>query len=124
MRQKSSVMQIPQFVPRALTSDKASGGFSRLKKKGVHHDAKAKPKYYTYKKEIGTKALLADGVILDVATDVYWNWKKAKVESLEAAQAKGYAGTKGAYKAYVGQKIGDKVYAGFKPDAVNKSGYF
>jgi anaerobic selenocysteine-containing dehydrogenase len=24
----------------------------------------------------------------------------------------------------VGQQIGDKVYAGFKPDAVNKSGYF
>jgi anaerobic selenocysteine-containing dehydrogenase len=112
------------FVKKSCRLTKASGGFSRLKKKGVHHNAKAKPKYYTYKKEVGTKALLADGVILDAATGVYWNWKKAKVESLEAAQAKGYTATKGAYKAYVGQKIGDKVYVGFKPDALNKSGFF
>ena len=37
---------------------------------------------------------------------------------------KGYTKTKGVVKAYVGQKIGDKVYAGFKPDKLNKSGYF
>jgi thiosulfate reductase/polysulfide reductase chain A len=34
------------------------------------------------------------------------------------------AKTKKAYKGYVGQKMGDLVYKGFKPDKVNKSGYF
>jgi anaerobic selenocysteine-containing dehydrogenase len=32
--------------------------------------------------------------------------------------------TKKSYKGYVGQRIGDQVYVGFKPDKVNKTGYF
>ena len=99
------------------------GGFEYMKENGVWHDPKAKPKYYSYKKTVKAEDLTEDGVILDETTGVYWNWKKAKVKSLEDAKAKGYAHTKGAYKAYVGQKIGDKVYKGFKPDKVNKSGY-
>jgi len=103
---------------------KEAGGFEYMKKHGVWHDPEAKPKYFGYKKEIKADALKKEGVIMDEATGVYWNWKKAKVESEAAAREKGYTKVSKAYKAYVGQKIGDKVYAGFKPDAVNKSGYF
>lgn len=97
---------------------KEAGGFEYMKTHGVWHDPKAKPKYYGYKKKVKASALKKDGVILDEATGVYWNAKKAK------AKKKDYVATKKAFKAYVGQKIGDNVYAGFKPDAVNKSGYF
>jgi anaerobic selenocysteine-containing dehydrogenase len=103
---------------------KEAGGFEYMKTRGVWHDPNAKPKYYMYKKEVKEKDLNKDGVILDEATGVYWNWKKAKVKSEAEAMEKGYTKTSKAFKAYVGQKIGDKVYAGFKPDAVNKSGYF
>lgn len=39
------------------------------------------------------------------------------------ARNSGYTHTKKAYATYVGQKIGDKVYKGFAPDNVNKTGY-
>jgi anaerobic selenocysteine-containing dehydrogenase len=103
---------------------KEAGGFEYMKKHGVWHDTKAKPKYFGYKKEVKEEDLKAEGVILDEATGVYWNWKKAKVKSEAEAKEKGYVKTKKSFKVYVGQQIGDKVYAGFKPDAVNKSGYF
>jgi anaerobic selenocysteine-containing dehydrogenase len=105
-------------------SIKEAGGFDYMKKHGVWHDPNAKPKFYMYKKEVKADAINKEGVILDEATGTYWNWKKAKVKSEAEAKEKGYTKTKGAVKAYVGQKIGDKVYAGFKPDALNKSGYF
>ncbi|MCP4290851.1 MAG: molybdopterin-dependent oxidoreductase, partial [bacterium] len=103
---------------------KEAGGFEYMKKHGVWHDPNAKPKYYMYKKEVSADDLKKEGVVLDEATGVYWNWKKAKVASEAEAKEKGYTKTKSAYKAYVGQKIGDKAYAGFKPDKLNKSGYF
>jgi anaerobic selenocysteine-containing dehydrogenase len=103
---------------------KAAGGFEYMKKHGVYHDPKAKPKYYMYKKEVKEEDLKKDGVIFDKATGVYWNWKTAKAKSEAEAKAKGYTKFKKAFKGYVGQEIGGKVYAGFKPDAVNKSGYF
>jgi anaerobic selenocysteine-containing dehydrogenase len=103
---------------------KEAGGFAYMKKHGVWHDPNAKPKFYMYKKEVKADAINKEGVILDEATGVYWNWKKAKVKSEAEAKEKGYTKTKGAVKAYVGQEIGGKVYAGFKPDALNKSGYF
>ena len=103
---------------------KAAGGFEYMKENGVLHDPKAKPKFYGYRTEIAPEAVDKEGVIYDAATGVYWNWKKAKLHSRQEAKEKGYAGTKKAFTAYVGQKIGDKVYAAFKPDALNKSGYF
>ncbi len=103
---------------------KTAGGFEYMKTHGVWHDPKAKPRYYGYRKEVAAADLEKDGVIFDEATGVYWNWKKSKAKSVEEAQAKGYAHTKDAYKGYLGQRIGDEVYAGFKPDKVNKSGYF
>jgi anaerobic selenocysteine-containing dehydrogenase len=103
---------------------KEAGGFEYMKTRGVWHDPNAKPKFYTYKKAVKEKDLQKEGVILDEATGTYWNWKKAKAKSEAEAKKKGYTKTKNAYKGYVGQKIGDKVYKGFKPDKVNKSGYF
>jgi anaerobic selenocysteine-containing dehydrogenase len=103
---------------------KEAGGFEYMKTHGVWHDPKVKPKYYGYKKEIKASKLNADGVIFDAATGVYWDWHKSKAKTAEEAKKKGYAYTKSAYKGYVGQKIGDKVYAGFKPDKLNKSGFF
>jgi thiosulfate reductase / polysulfide reductase chain A len=100
-----------------------AGGFEYMKKHGVWHDPNAKPAFYTYKKEIKPEKLNKDGVILDEATGVYWNWKKAHAESEAAARETGYTKTKKAYKGYVGQLIDGKVYKGFKPDKVNKSGF-
>ncbi len=103
---------------------KEAGGFEYMKKHGVWHDPKAKPIFHDYKKEVKADKLKKDGVIFDSATGVYWNWHKSKAKSAEEAMKKGYVKTKYAYKGYVGQKIGEKVYKGFKPDKVNKSGYF
>jgi anaerobic selenocysteine-containing dehydrogenase len=103
---------------------KAAGGFEYMKKHGVYHDPKAKPKYYGYKKAVKAADLKKDGVILDEATGVYWNWHKSKAKSEAEAKKTGYLKTKNAYKGYVGQDIGGKAYAGFKPDKLNKSGYF
>jgi anaerobic selenocysteine-containing dehydrogenase len=103
---------------------KEAGGFEYMKKHGVWHDPNAKPKYNGYKKQVKADALNKEGVILDEATGVYWSWKKSGAKSEAEAKEKGYTKTKNAYKGYVGQKIGDKVYVGFKPDKLNKSGYF
>ncbi|HEA67570.1 MAG TPA: DMSO reductase [Desulfobacterales bacterium] len=103
---------------------KEAGGFEYMKKHGVWHNPKSKPKYYGYKKKVGANVLNAKNVIFDEATGVYWNWKKAKMKSEAEAKAKGYTKTKNAYKGYSGQKIGDAVYTGWKPDKLNKSGYF
>jgi anaerobic selenocysteine-containing dehydrogenase len=86
---------------------KAAGGLAHMKEKGVLYDKKATPNFNGYKKEART-----DGATLDEATGVYWKGSGD------------YTKTEGAYKQYVGQKIGDKVYEGFKPDKLNKTGYF
>ena len=91
---------------------------------GVWVDPDSKPTYYAYKKEITPEKLQEDGIIFDEATGVYWNWKKSKAKDAEEAHVKGYTHTKSAYKGYVGQSINGTVYAGFKPDKLNKSGYF
>lgn len=116
-----------EFVKKSCEMTPAvqkAGGFEYMKQHGVWHDPSAKLRFYSYKKAIKPEAYKKDGVIFDDATGVYWNWQKAKVKSAEEASVKGYAKTKKAYKGYVGQLIGDKVYKGFPPDAVNKSGYF
>jgi len=101
----------------------AIGGFEYMKKHGVYYDKSAKPSYYSYRKEIKSEAYAKDSVILDPATGTYWNWEKAHLASREEALSKGYTDTKNAYKYYVGQRIGGKVYSGFKPDKLNKSGF-
>jgi len=101
----------------------AVGGFDYMKKNGVYHNPATKPRFYSYSKIVKPEAYQKDGVILDPATGVYWNWKKAKIKSQEEALAKGYTNVKKSYKAYVAQLIDGVVYSGFKPDKVNKSGY-
>ncbi len=98
---------------------KKAGGFDFMVKHGVYSVPKAKPKFHGYKKEVKEKDLQKEGVVFDEATGVYWNWKKAKAKGPE----KGYAHTKNAYTGYVGQKIGGKVFKGWNPDKLNKSGY-
>lgn len=105
-----------EFVRRSceLTAKKVKGfpGFDYMVKHGVWHSPDEKPHYYMYKKEIKPEEL--KDAILDEKTGVYWKGKLGQ----------DYTKTKKAYKKYVGQKIGNKVYAGFKPDKVNKTGYF
>jgi anaerobic selenocysteine-containing dehydrogenase len=117
-----------EFVEQSckLTPDvkKKAGGFRGMKKRGVWHDPKAEPAYYSYKNIVAAAALQEDGVIFDGPTGVYWNWKTAGAGSESEARSKGYRDTPGAYKGYVGQMIWGAVYEGFRPDGVNKSGYF
>ncbi|MBK1634087.1 DMSO reductase, partial [Thiohalocapsa halophila] len=94
-----------------------------MKKHGVWHDENAKPAYFGFKTEVAADELAADGVILDEATGVYWNWTESKAKSKAEAKEKGYTHTPKAYKGYVAQRMPDGVYIGFKPDKVNKSGY-
>jgi anaerobic selenocysteine-containing dehydrogenase len=117
-----------EFVEQSckLTPDvkEKAGGFGGMKKRGLWHDDEAEPAYYTYKRVIGGEALQEDGVILDEATGVLWNWKTAGLSSETQARSRGYRRTPGAYKGYVGQTIGNAVYEGFRPDTINKSGLF
>jgi len=103
---------------------KKARGFRRMKKNGVWHDKKALPVYATYRNPVAAETLLAEEVIYDESTGVYWNWKVANVGSKDEAQRQGYQLTANAAMGYVGQKIGDTVYAGFNPGRINKSGYF
>jgi anaerobic selenocysteine-containing dehydrogenase len=102
-----------EFVKKSceMTAKKVKGfpGFDYMKKHGVWHPEDAKPKYYSHKKEIKDLS----GAILDEPTGVYWKGKAGE----------DYSTTKKADKKYVGQKIGDKVYKGFPPDKLVKTGY-
>lgn len=100
------------------------GGFAYMKKHGVLVDPEAKPSYQSYMQEVDGKKLKAKDVLFDKDTGVYWNWKKSKAKSRAQALKKGYTHNKNAYKGYIGQRIGDKVYQGFEPDKLNKSGFF
>ena len=102
---------------------KQAGGFEYMKANGVWHDPNAKPRYFSYRNLVAREKIDREGVALDLETGVYWDWQKAHMKSADEAMRKGYANTKSAYKAYLGQKIGDAVYSGFKPDKVNKTGY-
>ena len=99
-------------------------GFRGMKKNGVWHDRGAKPVYAAYRNPIAAETLSTDEVIFDDKTGVYWNWKTAGAASRAEAQGRGYQATANAAKGYVGQQIGDAVYAGFEPGRLNKSGAF
>ncbi len=91
---------------------KEAGGFEYMKKYGVWYDKKAKPKYLSHTQEIAAKD--QKDTIIDKKTGVVWKGKSGQ----------DYTATKKAYKKYVGQMINSKVYRGFPPDKVNKSGLF
>ncbi len=117
-------LQTDKVISLAEKAVKKAGGFAYMKRNGVWVDPDDKPYYYAYKKEVASKDLAKTGVLYDKATGVYWNWQKSKAKSRAEAEANGYTHTKKAYKGYVGQRIGTKVYKGFEPDKLNKSGYF
>jgi anaerobic selenocysteine-containing dehydrogenase len=137
-----------EFVEKSceLTSGvRAAGGFEYMKRHGVWHDTNAKPTYYSYKNivldpekqvcVVGEYVYtdldepekvcpwFGDDVIYDEETGVYWHWKNSGAATEEEAKGGGYTRTKNAYKGYIGQKIGNKVYRGFEPDKLNKSGF-
>jgi len=117
-----------EFVDQACSLtpevEENGDGFEGMVDAGVLYDPEATPAYHTYRGIVAPEALQEDGVILDTATGVYWNWMTVGVASGEAAARLGYRRTAGAYKGYVGQMIWGAVYEGFRPDALNKSGYF
>ncbi|HEB30778.1 MAG TPA: DMSO reductase, partial [Spirochaetes bacterium] len=102
--------------------EKSQVNFDNIMKHGVYHDPGAKPKYKGYMKVLDPGKYTGEDILPDKKTGTYWNWKKSSARSKEEAASKGYTDTKNAYKGYVGQRVGDTVYAGFKPDKVNKSG--
>jgi anaerobic selenocysteine-containing dehydrogenase len=116
------VSSMEEFVQKSYDMDPAvsvAGGFAMMKREGVWHDPNKKPTFKRYMNKVSDDAIKADGVVFDEETGVYWNAKKAN-----AKEGANYTDTKNAYKYYVGQKIGNEVYEGFKPDKLNKSGYF
>jgi anaerobic selenocysteine-containing dehydrogenase len=99
---------------------KEAGGFDYMVEKGVWHDPNDKGNYGFYAKEVDVSG---DSVILDDATGVYWDWKKAGVASEADAQAAGYLGIKGAKSAYVAQDIDGKALSAYAPNtSFTKSG--
>ena len=104
-------------------NDKA-GGFAGMKQWGIWSDPQAVPQYYSYRQVVSAEAIRQDGVILDEASGVYWNWRIAGVKDATEAKTRGYRQTPSAYKGYIAQQIGDQAYRGFPPDTINKSGLF
>jgi anaerobic selenocysteine-containing dehydrogenase len=108
-----------EYVKRSVDQTpgvKEAGGWAYMAKHGVWNDGKAK--YYSYKKEVPESEVKKPGVVYDEQAGVYW-----KPEKAHAKPGDSYYKTKGAYKAYVATKMGNKLIAGFKPDKINKSGY-
>jgi thiosulfate reductase / polysulfide reductase chain A len=121
---KNAQAFVKATLKRTKSFKKSRLSLKRFGRKGIWHDKDAKPTFYAYRQEIPKGALEKDGVIFDQATGVYWNWRLAGAKDEAAASAAGYAATPDAYKGYVGQKVGDAVYAGFMPHLLNKSGFF
>ncbi|MHC4571082.1 MAG: molybdopterin-dependent oxidoreductase [Planctomycetota bacterium] len=103
------VTSMEDFVRQSADLTLGPNAFDYLKTNGVWHDPNAQPRYYSYQ-ETATVPL---GAIYDDATGVWWMGQPGE----------DYTTTSSAYKKYIGQQIGSGVYVGFKPDAVNKSGY-
>ncbi|WP_275098689.1 molybdopterin-containing oxidoreductase family protein [Sedimenticola hydrogenitrophicus] len=98
-------------------------GFRGLTKSGVWHDKKLQPQFNAHQVEVPGDLLQGETVLFDEVTGVYWDWRLAGVTDPAAAERQGYSGTAGAGRGYLGQRIGDKVYRGFAPGQLDKSGY-
>ncbi len=125
---KIGVKSMEDFVEKSCKKTKIvkkkARGFRGMRKKGVWHDKRARPQFFSYRQDVKDKELNKETIIFDDATGVYWDWKTAGVDSREAAEAQGYTHTNKAYQGYVAQQFGELVYVGFSPDKLNKSGYF
>lgn len=100
-----------------------NGGFNGMKKWGLWYDKEAGPLYQAYLQPVDPAAIRKEGVILDEQWGVYWNWQAAGVADAQAAKSQGYRDTPGAWKGYAGQRFGDTVLFGFRPEHFNKSGF-
>jgi len=130
---KSAEEFVAEACKRTRIIRRKARGFRGMKRRGVWHDKRAKPIYYSYKKDAAPEVarlttelqeLENAGVLLDEETGVYWNWGKSKAKTAEEAVEKGYSRTEGAQNGYIAQKIGDEIVAGFAPGRLNKTGYF
>ncbi len=121
---KSAEDFVAKTCKKTKVIKKRARGFKGMRKKGVWHDRKANPTYFAYKQEVSAEQLAGENVLFDAATGVYWDWKEAHVASREEAERTGYRAATGSCNGYIGQKIGDKVYVGFKPGQLNKTGCF
>lgn len=81
----------------------------------------AGPSYMTHEKKLKPEEI--EGKVVDEKTGVIWDPHKAHVSD-EDVKAKGFTGSKSAYKGYIGQMIDGVAYKGFTPDKINKSGRF
>jgi len=128
LKLKIGAKSMQEFVKKACKMTKLvkkkGKGIRGMQKKGVLHDKRAKPRFYSYRQQISPKLLEKSSVLLDSETGVYWDIKKAGIANEADVAGVGYSQSKNSYKGYLGQKIGDKVYTGFPPDKVNKSGLF
>lgn len=104
---------------------KEAGGFAYMKKHGAWYDKTASPTYEAYKKE--TDLTLTDPTtIADDDTNKYIFKDDEGIcwEATKADYNTGYRNVSKAYGKYKGQEVGGKIYKGFKPDKLNKSGLF
>ncbi len=105
-----------EFV-RAACEDtpdvKKAGGFAYMKEHGALVPPDVAPRYGISFEEVDPGTAHKDA-----ETGVYWKVDPDPVTGEYPA----YRTTKNAYKKYVGQEVNGKVYRGFKPDKVNKSG--
>lgn len=99
-------------------------GLPGMKKAGVWSDKEASPGFAAFRTPLPREELNRPGVLLDEATGVYWDWKAAGAASESVARTRGYAGTPGAWRGYVGQRTEAGAVAGFRPEGVNKTGLF
>lgn len=103
---------------------KKARGFNGMKKAGLFRDKKAEPAYAGYATEVPAARLEEDGVVLDEATGVYFNWRLAGAADEAEARAKGYGALPTAARGYVAQRVGEVAVAGFPPDKLAKTGLF
>jgi len=117
-----------EFVKAACNDTagvKEAGGFEYMKANGAWYDENATPKYRSYLSEVDP-----GDAHLDEETGVYWNVSQEVDENGDpVVDGEGNPvfpsyRESGSYKKYVAQKLGDKVYKGFKPDKASKTGLF
>ncbi|GBE57212.1 dimethyl sulfoxide reductase DmsA precursor [bacterium BMS3Abin01] len=115
--ESEGINSMEDFVRYACENTTGVPGFDYMKQNGVWHDPEAEPKYYSYKKDMGTdEDLIAGSYTLDPGGTGVW-WKQPKEDAR-------YGDDKHDYKTYKAQKLADGTnVSGFKPDKINKSGF-
>jgi len=114
-------------VNDAAVSMGYADGIAMMKERGAWWDPDEEPAYESYLATVDTDITDPDTIADDDENDYVFADDEGIVwECTKAEFNEGYRHTKSAYKHYVGQLIDDSgtVYKGFKPDKINKSGFF